>query len=254
MMAAERTTKILEIINATGAVKVEQLAKELGVSEMTIRRDLEKCDKNGSLQRCHGGAILKSNIQREMDYDEKRQTHQGAKRHIAAACAQMVEEGSTVYLDAGTTTFEIAQLIQSISNLTILTNDLLIAASLLKSDVELIVLGGEVQKSTGSMIGNIAQQIMENMRVDISFMGTMSIDDSFNSLSPTIEKAFLKRMITQNSNKSYLVADASKFSQQALIKINSLSDYTGVVTNKEFTSAELRLIREKNINIISVSD
>lgn len=79
MMAAERTTKILEIINATGAVKVEQLAKELGVSEMTIRRDLEKCDKNGSLQRCHGGAILKSNIQREMDYDEKRQTHQGAK-------------------------------------------------------------------------------------------------------------------------------------------------------------------------------
>ena len=120
--------------------------------------------------------------------------------------------------------------------------------------MKLIVLGGEVQKSTGSMLGAITQQVMDMMRVDISFMGTMSVDETFHSLSPTIEKAFLKRMITQNSNKSYLVADASKFRQQALIKINHLSDYTGVVTDKAFTPAEQTLLRESRIVLIPACD
>ena len=131
MLAAERMAKIVDIIRSTGAVKVDQLAKTLGVSEMTIRRDLEKCDQNGSLQRCHGGAVLKAYIRPEMDYEEKRLTHQAAKRRIAAACLPLVDEGATVYLDAGTTTFEIAQQIRTIPGLTILTNDLLIAVSLL---------------------------------------------------------------------------------------------------------------------------
>lgn len=253
MLAVERMAKIIDITNKNGAVKVEQLAKELDVSEMTIRRDLEKCKRSGSIQRCHGGAISKYNILHEMDYDDKRLVHQDAKKKIASTCAQFVTESSTVYLDAGTTTFEIAQIIKSVPDLTILTNDLLIAVSLLKSNVKLIVPGGEIQKSTGSMLGNITQQVMDSICVDISFLGTMSIDDSFNSLSPTIEKAFLKRLIMQNSSASYLVADASKFNQRALYKINALSEYTGVITDKSFTSEELKLIQDQDINIISVN-
>lgn len=252
MLAAERMAKILEILNDKGSVRVEYLAKELDVSEMTIRRDLEKCQKLGTVQRCYGGAVLKTDIGHEVDYQDKRELHQDKKLLIAQYCAGLVTPGTTVYLDAGTTTFEIAQKIKNIENITVVTNDLEIVALLVKSDVNIFLLGGFVQKSTGSMIGNFAEQMMNDLRVDISFMGAMCIDSDFDILTPTLEKAFLKRLITKNSNKSYLVVDSSKFYKQSFIKQNNLHDYTGVITDREFTVSEQKILTEKNINIINV--
>lgn len=252
MLATERRRKIIEIIKEQGSVRVEALAKALNVSEMTIRRDLDKCERDGTLMRCFGGAVIQAEELKEVHYKEKSISHHENKKQIATYCATLITSGSTVYLDAGTTTYEIARLIKEVPNLKVVTNDLKIAVLLLESDVELILLGGEVQKSTGSMIGRIAEQEMENMKVEIAFVGVASIDESFDISTPTVEKAFLKRIVVKNALKSYVVADESKFNKKALIRINNLKDYTGVITNKRWCEPEQKKLEEKGIRMIHI--
>lgn len=248
MLAAERHSKIIQMISETGAVQVEELAKVLDVSLMTIRRDLEKLRQEGIIERCHGGAVIK----REVSYTEKRTMQIEEKIRIAVKCAGFVKKGDTVFLDAGTTTYEIAKRIQHIPGITVITNDLEIAGVLVESDVHLMLCGGNVQKSTGSMLGPFANQMMEDMRTEIAFLGAMSIDDKFNVLTPTLNKAVLKRIICKNSSRPYLAVDETKFGKQALMRINHLSDYAGVVTNKTFDREEEQKIRQMKINMILV--
>lgn len=248
MLAAERHLKIIELIRETGSVQVEELAQVLDVSLMTIRRDLEKLKQEGRIDRCHGGAIIK----REVPYIEKRTLEIEEKQRIANKCVEFIKKGNAIYLDAGTTTFEIAKVIMDIPALTIITNDIEIVNLLLHTNVNLIICGGTIQKATGSMIGALANQMMENLRVDIAFLGAMSIDEQYNVLTPTMDKAVMKRTICKNAKEKYLVVDNSKFGRQALIKINHLSDYTGVITNKKFNLEEDKKIKEMRITVISV--
>jgi DeoR/GlpR family transcriptional regulator of sugar metabolism len=248
MLPAERHLKIIELISKNGSVQVEELAKTLDVSLMTIRRDLEKLKQDGRIDRCHGGAIIK----REVPYTEKRVLETDVKQKIAEQCAKLIKKGSAVYLDAGTTTYEIARAIKDFSALTVVTNDIEIARLLMDSTLNLIICGGSIQKSTGSMVGALANQMMENLRVDVAFMGAMSIDDHYNVLTPTMDKAVMKQTICKNSKEKYLVVDSSKFGRQALININHLSDYTGIITNKRFTLEEEKKIKEMRITIIPI--
>ena len=248
MLAAERHLKIIEIISKSGSVQVEELAKTLDVSLMTIRRDLEKLRQEGRIDRCHGGAIMK----REVPYLEKRVKETEAKHKIAELSAKLVRKGNVVYLDAGTTTYEVAKAIVDIPNLTVITNDLEIAEFFLTSNANLMICGGIVQKSTGSMVGAFANQFMENMRVDVAFLGAQTIDDQFSVLTPTVEKAIMKQTICRNSKEKFLVVDSSKFGKQALVRINDLSSYTAVITNKQFTPEEEKKLQEMRVTIFPV--
>lgn len=248
MLAEERISKIIGIIKDKGTVRVDELAKKLDVSLMTVRRDLEKLKNEGILERCHGGAILK----KEVSYKEKRTLQIEEKIKIAQRCAKMVRKGDTVFLDAGTTTYEIAKLICDIPSIAIITNDIEIASFLIDTNVSLILCGGTVQKSTCSMVGDFAIHMMENMRTEIAFIGAASIDDEFNVLTPTSNKAVFKRTVCKYTNRSYLAVDSTKFGKQALLKVNNLSNYVGVITNKVFSERENEKIKKQNINIISI--
>lgn len=252
MLAAERMAQIMEILNEQRSVKVEELAQQFGVSEMTIRRDLEKCRRAGVINRCHGGAIRKEENTSEVDYADKRSLHLEEKRKLATFCATLVQPGDSVYLDAGTTVFEIARLIRRIQGVTAVTNDLEIALLLSRSDVEVHVLGGAVQKSTVSMLGEISTRAVEQMSPSIAFVGAASINDNLEVMTPTMEKAFLKRTVAQRANQCYLVVDASKFHRQALYKINHLSEYSGVVTTKDFTALEQHQMLEQGIQLMHI--
>ena len=152
MLAAERQSKIIEMTERKGSVQVEELASELKVSAMTIRRDLVKLQEEGKLERCHGGAVAKQ----EENYAQKQTSNKNEKEKIAGMCASFVAEGDIIFLDAGTTTYEIAKRIKGIKNTLIVTNDLEIARLLEDGEPELFICGGRVQKSTGSMFGRYA--------------------------------------------------------------------------------------------------
>ena len=117
MLAAERQAKIVEIIRRQGSAQVEDLAQNLQVSTMTIRRDLEKLQEDNILERCHGGAVAKQ----EVTYADKSTSHMQDKVRLAARCAPLVSAGDNIYLDAGTTTYEIAKAIQNVPDIMVMT-------------------------------------------------------------------------------------------------------------------------------------
>lgn len=247
MFASERQTRIVEMIRQYGRVHVDMLAQELGVSAMTIRRDLVKLEEENKIERCHGGAVAKQ----EEDYADKQISHQNEKRKLARICASFVSEGDTIFLDAGTTTYEIARMIKDIKGILIVTNDLEIAQLLKNSEAELFICGGNVQKSTGSMFGRYATQMLADFKFDTGFFGAASINEDFEVTTPTSEKMWLKRNTPMQCQRSYLVVDQSKFGRQAMTKINDLGDYTGIVTDKDFSEEELKRLDKMNAALIN---
>ncbi len=247
MFAAERQAMIIELIQKNGSVQVDELAQELKVSSMTIRRDLVKLQEDGKIERCHGGAVAKQ----EVTYADKRTSHKREKEQIADMCVSLVSEGDTVFLDAGTTTYEIARRIKDIKGILMVTNDLEIAGLLKNSEADLFICGGRVQKSTGSMYGRYATDMLADFKFDVGFFGAASINDDFEVTTPTAEKMWLKRYTPMQCEKSYLVVDHSKFGRQAMTRINHLGDYTGVITDKEFSGEEQRRLEKLNAVVIN---
>lgn len=249
MLAAERREKITEFLYRYGSVQVEELAQELGVSTMTIRRDLLKLQEDGKIERCHGGAVAKQ----EVTYMDKQTSHCEEKAAIAEKCAEYVVSGNTVFLDAGTTTYEIARKIMDIPDILVVTNDLEIAQLLKNSPVELFVCGGHVQKATGSMFGHYATEMLKDFKFDVGFFGAASINDEFEVMTPTVDKMWLKRETPKQCRNAYLAVDGSKFDRQAMAKINCLGDYTGVITEKKFSKDEQVYLKGMGAEIIEVS-
>lgn len=248
MLAAERQSRIVELIQEQGSVQVEELADKLKVSPMTIRRDLVKLQEENQIERCHGGAVAKQ----EVDYADKRISHKNEKKKIAKACVSYIKEGNTIFLDAGTTTYEIADLIKDIPDIMVVTNDLEIANLLKQGSVDLILCGGVVQKSTGSTLGYYATQMIADFQFDVGFFGAASINDKFQVMTPTVDKAFLKRETRKQCRFAYLAVDSSKFHRQSMTKINDLGDYTAVITNEKFTVEEKEKLQTIGAAVIEV--
>lgn len=248
MLAPERQAKIVEILAQKGTAQVEELASELGVSAMTIRRDLDKLQKDEQIERCHGGAV----IRQEISYHDKQMSNKAEKERIAEKAASFVREGDAIFLDAGTTTYEIATRLMHYSEIMIVTTDLAIASLLEDSKAEVFLIGGTLQKETGSVLGYHATQMLRDFKFDIAFLGASSIDETFEVTTPTISKMSMKRTALGQSARSYLCVDTSKFEKRAIVRVNDLGDYTGVITEKEFTEEEQMILDEIGAEIINV--
>lgn len=245
MLPVERRDRLIALLQERKTATTEELAAALEVSVMTVRRDLEFCQKEGRIQRCHGGAVISRKTVLETSFDQKMTAGRERKKALAKLAAELVKPGMTVYLDAGTSTYAIAEELESIEKLTVITNDLKIAIRMLSTTAETVVLGGKVQKRTGSMIGGTTLEQMSNLRASIAFVGAASIDENLATLTPTQEKVALKRSIHKIAQQTYLVVDASKFNSSALYFVDHLMDYDGVITDALLTESERRLLGKK---------
>lgn len=246
MLAAERQREILKFISQTKTAAVEELAAKFGVSAMTIRRDLDKLKYSGKVERCHGGVVVRG----EVDLLEKSIRNQWEKGLIAKKCLELINEHQTIFLDSGSTVYEIAKLICDREDLTIVTNDLKTASLLWSGNVMLMVCGGLVQRSTGSVIGPFAEEMIHHIRFDLSFMVAACIDENMDVLTPTVEKAFFKREVMKKATQNYLVVDGEKFGKRSLIQVCELGQYTGIITEKIFTQEEKKEFEKRQIKII----
>ena len=247
MLAPERQAYISEFVDEYGNAEVETLAEKLGVSSMTIRRDLKKLEKEGKLNRCHGGAF----VQTEVKYLHKQASNHEIKKKIAHEASKLVDDGMSVYIDAGTTAFEVALLLGQ-KNIQIVTNDIMVAANASGFKAEVFICGGHLQKSTESIWGPYATEMLKDFRFDISFIGAAAIDKSLNSLTPTPEKAFMKRLAGSQSQKSCLVVDASKFDKNSFNLIENLTGYDIIITDYQFSLNQLKLLGSHQTQIINV--
>ncbi|MBY6275638.1 DeoR/GlpR family DNA-binding transcription regulator [Symbiobacterium thermophilum] len=233
MFPEERKRRIIERVRSGAAVTVQDLAQVFGVSESTIRRDLRELEREGLLERTHGGAVPADPTLTEPSYAEKSDQNRAEKMAIARVAAGMVHDGASIILDAGTTTLEIARLLKDRRNLTVVTNAYPIAAELADAPgVEVIVTGGTVRGKTLALVGPLAEQVLEQVNADLVFLGTNGIDIERGLTTPTPAEASVKRRMIAAARKVVVVADSSKAWRVAFAAVAPVSSMHMLISDR----------------------
>ncbi|SHG26420.1 DeoR/GlpR family DNA-binding transcription regulator [Ornithinibacillus halophilus] len=235
MQPNKRREWILQLLKDNGKVEIDELARELDVSTMTIRRDLDQLEEDGQVIRIHGGAVLPKPLITETPFITKESKRMDQKRAIANKAISYIKDGQTILLDSGTTTLELARLLKQRENLTIITNDIKIAAELLDSQLRVIVTGGELQNDVGALFGPQTHQLLKDIHVDLFFLGAHAIDLKAGVTSPTFEKSLVKQLMIQSAENTWLLADSSKIQQKAFSKVCDLKEINGFITDNEIS-------------------
>lgn len=253
MLSTERMENIIQHLKQEKFATVEELARIMNVSTMTIRRDLNRLSELGEVERCHGGAHLVKKLVSEIDFNVKKEQHHQEKLAIARKALSLIEENDTIYLDSGSTICELAELLCDFDKkVFVVTNDLNTAMILSESHVELTIVGGNIQKRTKSIFGHASEQFLRQYHFSKAFIGGSSVDEQFNLYSPTYDKAYLKRMILELCNQCYLLLDSSKFHSQSMCLVDNLGQFGNLITDNEFSFEEIQKMKELNVNLISV--
>src|SRR4051794_5932062 len=242
MLAETRRRALVDLISRQGFVTLDELVKALGVSESTVRRDLEALDVAGSVKRTHGGAVYSGELRSMPAFDDRTQTAVAEKRAIGQATAALIEDGDTVLLDGGTTTLEVARAIQG-RRLQVVTNSLPIAQLLASSQsTDLILIGGYVYPRTGVAMGPLAIATMQGIRVRKAILGAGGIvaDGIYNSNVMLVET---ERQMMACGQEVVIVADHTKFGRSALARLCGLEQVNRVVTDPGLPD-DYRLILE----------
>lgn len=240
MMRTERRNWLEMEVKNKKRIDVENISKKLNVSSMTIRRDLVDLENEGKLIRTHGGAVSLDTLAGEIPYYSKKIKNNEQKKEIAMKALSLIEENSTIILDSGTTTLEIAKLLRYREDLTIVTNDIKIGNELIDSSLRVILTGGELQPSVGALYGAITQNMLASINADIFFLGAHALDIPNGVSAPTFEKAMIKQLMKSSAERTWLLADYSKFNTRAFVNVCGLSDIEGVITdqNLDFQTKE----------------
>ncbi len=230
----ERRGRLLDLIRVRGFAALEELVRELGVSESTVRRDLDALEEQGAAKRTHGGVLYAGGMPRLAEFDERQPANWAAKRAIAARAAEVISDGETVLLDGGTTTYEVARLLVGRS-LQVVTNSLPVAnlfASESRSD--LVLLGGYVSPRTGVCLGPYANELLGRLHVTTTVLSAAGIADEglFNAhlLLAETEQAMLRA-----AGRVIVVADSSKFGRKSLTLVAPLAEIDAFVSDDGLT-------------------
>ena len=212
------------------------------VSPITIRRDLKALEEKGVLTRTHGGAVSSGNriLSNEEVYDDKRAHMHGTKTAMARRCLELVPDGASLILDAGTSTYEVACLLHLKKNITAVTYDLRIASELHQTGIHTFMAGGELQSNTGSLCGPSTEQFIAGMRVDVGIIGVAGISPQGRLYTPTLSKAKIKQQVMNSSTVRILLADSEKFNISSFWEICTLNEFDYIITNAKFSADEWR--------------
>lgn len=256
MGAARRAELILQELLRAGAVAVDSLAANLNVSGATIRRDLTKLEHQGLLRRSHGGAAsvepaLYEPFRHVSSFSEQEQQHASEKRRIGLAAAELIEDGETIALGAGTTTTQIARSIRHRRNLTVLTNAVNIAMELShREDIKVFVTGGTLSGAWFALVGATAQQHASEMFVDKAFIGVDGIHAEHGLTTNYPDQAAIHRTLLQQARQRIVVADNRKIGVAATALIWQAQDINIFITDKKATLSSLASFKDIGIKII----
>lgn len=245
LLAAQRRELILSHLERDGAVTVAGLARLLGVSEMTVRRDLDSLDAQGHLNKVHGGATsTHSGRSNEPGFAAKSVLAAPAKVAIARAAAALVEPGAAVGLTGGTTTFLVARELRALRGITIVTNSIRVAeafADVSPSEIPVIVIGGSKTPSD-ALVGPMAVEAMRGLNLDYCFMGVHGMDEHSGFTSPNLLEAETNRAFAATARRFIVVTDSSKWGEVGLARITPLDEATGVITDDRMPASARQIL------------
>jgi DeoR family fructose operon transcriptional repressor len=218
----------LELLEHTGEVKVTGLREKFGVTEMTVRRDLEKLERTGRVKRTFGGAIM---VTKDIALTERAGVHIAEKMKIGKYAAGQISPGDSVFLDGGTTTLQIVRHLQPEMRITVVTNALNLAVELMDKNIPTLVTGGMVLETTSTLIGPVCVETIAKMAFDRVFLGTTGISPQHGFSNSNMYEAEIKRQVITRAGEVNIVADRSKFDVQDLFSFAELDKAHRLLTD-----------------------
>ncbi len=251
MLAIERRNAILSKLVLEGKVLVSDLSKEFGVTEETIRRDLEKLDNDGLVHKTYGGAVKADNINLDLPFQVRKQKNVEGKQHIAALIADMIDDGAYLMLDSSTTALCVIKHIMNRKDITIITNSIEILIELCnKSEWNIISTGGTLKEGALSLVGYQAEKMVSGFHVDMAICSCKGIDASIGVTDSNERDSAIKNAMFGSAKKRILAVDSSKFDKASFVKVCDLSSIDTVVTDCEPDGVWLSRFSESGVDII----
>ena len=250
---AQRQQQILEYLQSQKSITIRKAAEIFMVSEATIRRDLDELASTGKIERTHGGAVLHTGTGFEWQHAEKMQEMIPEKKRIAIAAKKLIEDGDSLFLDTGTTTYLLAEELKEKKRLTVVTNNLDIAYTTeLDATSTMIITGGIRRDGYSSLVGDIAADLVRKLYVDVSFIGADAVSVGNGVFNTNFNEIGIKKSGIESGKRKVLLADSSKFSRKALAKICDLQEFDIIITDSGIDEAQLRILKEKIARVIIV--
>ena len=254
MYAEERQQAIAELVATAVRVSVNELAERFGVTTETVRRDLSALERAGLVRRVHGGVVQGSALSvLELAVTDRDRRNAEEKDRIARAALDLLPDGGSVVLDAGTTTARLANVVPSDLRLTVITHAVPIAARLVaRPSVDLHLLPGRVRTTTQAAVGEETVEALRRLRVDVAFLGTNGITGGHGFSTPDASEAAVKRAIVGSARQVVVLADADKFGQDHVVRFAELTQVDVVVTDRRVTDADVRVLEQAGPKVVVV--
>jgi DeoR family fructose operon transcriptional repressor len=251
MYAEERQTHIVEVARSEGRVENIDLARRLGVTPETVRRDLSTLERRGVVRRVHGGAIPVERLGFEPAVAERSLVHREEKGRIAEAALEEVPEEGAILLDSGTTTAQLAERLPAGRELTVITNSLLIASALAgRPGLTVLTLGGRVRGRTFAAVDVWALRTLEQIFVDVAFIGANGISVKGGLTTPDPAEAEVKRTMIARARRAIVLADHTKFESDHLVRFGELDDIDLVISDGDLDSSIASAIHERGPQVV----
>jgi len=256
VLASQRRAAILALVEESGAVRVSDLVEQLGVSDMTVRRDIERLDAEGLIERVHGGALaLLPRATDEPGFSAKSSLMTAEKHAIALAAARLVEPGATIGISAGTTTYEFARAIRNVPHLTVVTNSVPVAQLLHESGGggHVVVLTGGERTPSDALVGPVAVLALQRLHVDRLFLGAHGIDRSAGLTTPNLVEAETNQALVRASRSVCVLADHSKVGIVGLSTFMPLREVDTLITDSG-VPARARAVLEEHVEHLVLAE
>ncbi len=234
MLAIERRNKILAMLQRDSRVVVSDLSVSFNVTEETIRRDLEKLEKEGFAKKTYGGAIINESLNVDLPYTVRKKANVSNKQYIAEIISSMIEDGDHIMMDASSTAVYVAKHLKTKKNITIITNSIEILLEL--SEVtgwKVLSTGGTLREGSLSLVGYQAEKMLTNYHVDKAIISCKGIDLEKGITDSNEMDAQIKKLMFESANTRILAADNSKFNKISFTKIGDLEDIDIMITDTE---------------------
>lgn len=251
MLASQRKNEILERVRRDGSIVAAEVAVEWNVSEDTIRRDLRELAAAGKIQRVHGGAVQLSPA--AADYATRTNVASGPKADVARTAAAMIKPGQTVFLDGGTTTAAICRALPASLDITVVTHSPTIAIELVdRPAVRVLLIGGTLYRHSLVTVGAIAAEYVNNLNVDVFFMGVSGVHPIHGLTTGDAEEAAIKRSICRRAADTFVLASSEKLGSALQHRVVTFDQVTAAITD-ELNTRTLNGLRRAGLAILSTA-
>lgn len=249
----QRQQWIMDYLSNHDSISIKEAAELCKVSEATARRDVDEMALSGILERSHGGAALHHGTGFEIFHAEKLKVMVPQKLSIAKAAVELIRDGDSIFLDSGTTTYILSEQLAAFKRLTVITNNLDIAYSTrLDTSSTMIVTGGIRRDGYSVLVGDIGEDFIRKLYVDIAFLGADAVSANSGIYNSNFMEIGIKKSILSSGKKKVLLVDHQKFSQKALAKVCNLEELDYVITDNGIEEEDRKLLEEKVPHLIVV--